>query len=166
VSTARDSQRSALYAWERRLPGWPGEVLPLGACQETIRAVWGDYLRTAAPLVTDGRGRRSACYVPESHQIRLPRAARAVFVVLHETAHGIVRQTIPTAAHHGPQFARLYLNLLHRYAGVGLSRARALATHQQPRQVHFAPLAAVPALLPTNRRRPAGVVARRDALLF
>ncbi len=167
MSTSRDSQRSAVYAWERRLPGWPGECLTLGGCQQLLCEVWGEYLSSDAPLVTDGRGRRSACYAAEPHQVRLPRATRALFVVLHEAAHGILHQAAPEAAHHGPEFARLYLNLLHRYAGIELSRARALATHQRPRQVHFAPLADVPALLPAERRGPARVATKkRGALLF
>lgn len=142
---ARDTQRSAIYAWERRLPGWPGASLTLGECQAFVCHVWGDHMRGDAPLVTDGRGRRRACFVPELHQIRLPRSARTTLIVLHETAHAILWAHDAALAHHGPEFARLYLTLLYGYAGMPLSRARSLAVHLRPRRVHFAGLDAVPA---------------------
>lgn len=97
----RDGQRAAVYAWERSLPEWPGAALSLGGCQELVRAVWGDHLPSEAPLVTDGRGRRRACYAPTSHQIRLPRRSRTTLVVVHETAQGILCKTETRVAHHG-----------------------------------------------------------------
>ena len=163
----RDGQRAALYAWERSLREWPGAALSLGGCQELVRTVWGDHLRSEAPLVTDGRGRRRACYTLPSHQIRLPRWSRTTLVVLHETAHGILCKTEARIAHHGPEFARLYLNLLYRYGGVELSRARSLAVHQRPRRVYFARLDDVLALLPDEERRPAPVLSPSgEPLLF
>lgn len=167
VRRPRDSQRSAVYTWERRLPGWPGDGLTLAGCQQLVCRVWGEHLRSVAPRVTDGRGRRSACYAFSSHQIRLPRRARSRYVVLHEIAHGILGETDPGVADHGPEFARLYLSLLYRHAGVSLSRARSLAVHQRPRRVHFARLAEVPAPLPAGQRRPATVTdAAGEPLLF
>lgn len=163
---ARDSQRSAIYAWERRLPGWPGGSLSLGECQALVCQVWGDHLSTDAPLVMDGRGRRRACFVPELHQIRLPRSARTVMIVLHETAHGMLWAHDPGLAHHGPEFARLYLTLLYRYAGVQLSRARSLAVHLRPRRVHFAGLDTVPTRLPREQRGPARVYSPKPGRLL
>ena len=159
MSPARDTQRSAVYAWERALPEWPGEELTLAGCQELVRRVWGAHLRSDAPLVTDGRARRRACYAPHNHQIRLPRWSRTSLVVLHETAHAILyaSEAANAHAHHGPEFARLYLNLLYHYGGVDLSRARSAAVHLRPRRVYFARLDDVLALLPEEERQVAAV---------
>jgi hypothetical protein len=169
LAARRDSQRSAVYAWEKSLPEWPGEALSLAGCQELVRRVWGDHLHTDAPLVTDGRGRRRACYAPHNHQIRLPRWSRTSLVVLHEVAHAIlfVSESPDSRAHHGPEFARLYLNFLHHYGDVDLSRARSRAVHQRPRRVYFARLADVLALLPEEERHTAEVAdSEQGRLLF
>lgn len=168
MSPTRDSQRSALYAWERALPEWPGREMSLAGCQELVRRVWGDHLRSDAPLVTDGRGRRRACYAPHNHQIRLPRWSRTSMVVLHETAHAILFATDAPddRAHHGPEFARLYLNLLYHYDGIDLSRARSAAIHLRPRRVYFARLDDVLALLPEEERREAPVADEQQGRLL
>lgn len=148
------------------MPGWPGSSLSLGECQALVCQVWGEHLPGDAPLVTDGRGRRRACFAPEVHQIRLPRSARNTFVALHETAHAILWAHDQALAHHGPEFARLYLTLLYRHAGVPLSRARSVALHLRPRRVHFAGLDTVPARLPREQRRSAPVYSPRPGRLL
>jgi len=146
VGSVRDSQRSAVYTWERALPAWPGPPLSLFECQELVARVWHDHLEAPAPRLTDGRSRRTACYVYEDHEIRLPRWSRTVMVVLHEAAHAILWSSIPTAAGHGPEYARLYLDMLERYAGVDADVARWRGSRQRPRRVAFAPAGVVPTI--------------------
>lgn len=148
VGLQRDSQRSAVYAWERALPAWPGAALTLVQCQEMVTRVWQDHLEASPPRVTDGRSRRTACYVYEDHEIRLPRWSRTAMVVLHETAHAIMWAVLPGTAGHGPEYARLYLEVLERYADVDPEIALWRGTHQRPRRVHFAPQGTVPTLRP------------------
>ncbi|NKB86703.1 MAG: hypothetical protein GKS06_00580 [Acidobacteria bacterium] len=149
MGSARDSQRSAVYTWERKLPAWPGPPLSLPECQQLVARVWNDHLDAPAPHVTDGRSRRTACYVYDDHQIRLPRWSRSLMVVLHETAHAHLWAALPNAAGHGPEYARLYLDLLERYAGVDPETARWRGSRQRPRRVRFAPPEALP--MPRDR---------------
>jgi hypothetical protein len=64
--------------------------------------------------------------------------------VLHEAAHAVIDQRKYWHLHrtmlasHGPEFARLYLDLLADYAGVSKSEARHLGVIQKPRRVRFA----------------------------
>lgn len=142
MSAARDSQRSAVYAWERQVarkyPALKRE-LTLEQCREMVHRVWEDYFGSASkpPEILDGRGRRRACGGRWS--ISLPRWSRSPYVVLHETAHAF-------GAHHqhGPNFARLYLELMNRYEGIPLGETRTLGVHQKPRRVRFAQAAACP----------------------
>lgn len=158
MSRPRDSQRSAVYAWERavcrdfgeglaaagdggvpRLD--PREELSLPECQKLVDLVWREYRPlsvTRPPAVRDGRGRRRGW--SGWGRIELPRFARRRYYVLHEVAHALG----PVGAPHGPHFARLLLELLVRYAGVDRSRARRLGVHQKPRRVRFAPPGEVP----------------------
>ena len=134
----RDSQRSAVYAWERQIPGWPFAPMDLAACAALVRDVWADYRPGATPpIVSDGRGRRSAC--GSRWEIKLPRWARTRGVVLHEIGHSLASMD-----RHGPVYARLYLDLLARYAGVDEADARRRAEALRPRRVAFAALAACP----------------------
>ena len=153
VGTARDTQRSAVYAWERALPAWPGQALTLAQCAELVARVWHDHLDSPAPRVTDGRARRTACYVYDDHEIRLPRWSRTTMIVLHEVAHGVLWATQPTAAGHGPEYARLYLEMLARYADVDVATAHWRGTRQRPRKVRFAPRDAVPGVRARNQLR-------------
>jgi len=122
VGLQRDSQRSAVYTWERALPAWPGAPLSLFECQELVARVWHDHLEAPPPSVTDGRSRRTAC------------------------AHAILWAVLPGTAGHGPEYARLYLDMLERYADVDPDVARWRGSHQRPRRVHFAPEGTVPTL--------------------
>ena len=140
----RDSQRTAVYRWERGFATWPGDKLSLAECRELIWRVWSDHLDSEPPTIGDGRGRRSACYIFEDHQIRLPRWSRTEYVVLHEVAHGLVWAMLPRAAAHGEEFARLYLDLLGRYAEIDVDLARAAGEQQRPRRVRFGQAGIVP----------------------
>lgn len=143
----RDSQRSAMYAWERKfrddvykeLPDC-SEMLPLGVCEDLVREVWADYRpKEAIPTVVDGRGRRYAG--GSRRKISLPRWARSRVVVLHETAHSLMPTDEPP---HGKMFARLFLELLDHYTKLPIRELKKMAVAQRPRRVHFALAAACP----------------------
>jgi len=140
VTKPRDNQRSAVYKWERSLDAWPGEHLSLHECRWWVHRVWLDYIPgDPPPKIKDGRGRRSG--YGNRYVIKLPREARYELYVLHEVAHAIVHyrdRLRRTCAGHGPEYARLVLDLYSRYKGVSLSEGRRLGVHQRPRRVRFA----------------------------
>lgn len=130
----RDSQRSAVYKWGHTLHRlYPQPDIGLEGARALVEIVCRDYGKLA-PVVTDGRGRRRACYAPLRCVIKLPRWARNPLTVLHEVAHHIVRDR-PA---HGPQFATLYAQLLERYLDIPAKETMALGREQRPRRVHYA----------------------------
>lgn len=115
MAKARDSQRSKVYAWERaHVPDFDGKQsykLTLRQCEIMINRVWADYRPTETPpRVADGRGCSNA--KGGRWRITLPRWARTVPIVLHELAHPLTRSDLPA---HGPEFVRLFIDLLVRY---------------------------------------------------
>lgn len=143
MTRPRDSQRSALYRWEdrvaRELSPALNRKLTLEECEELIARVWDDYRTgTGPPRVKDGRGTTAAR--GSRWTINLPRWARTPRVVLHEVAHALG----PEGAAHGPEFARLHLELLNRYEDVPVGPAKRIGVHQKPRRVRFARAAACP----------------------
>ena len=85
--------------------------MPLADCAALVARVWADYRPGAAPpRVTPGFLARSA--TGDRSRVNLPRWARQEAVVLHETAHSL--QPYGTAWH-GPEFIRLFIELLVRY---------------------------------------------------
>lgn len=137
----RDTQRSAVYAWEKNVQSLNPQLtrkLTLAECRAYIVRVWNDYRPgTEPPRLSDGRGRRRAC--ASRWEIKIPVWARQPFTVLHEVAHSLT----PVEGH-GPVFARLYFELLVHYEGVGAKEARAMAVHLKPRRVRFAESNAAP----------------------
>jgi len=137
----RDARRQRVYDWERAaVPGWQegewrpevvrryhdaqgqehvfrrqrcriADELPLAACALLVGRVWGDYRpgRTP-PRVTPGDLARSA--TGSRHRINLPRWSRQPPVVLHELTHSLLPNDV---ASHGPEFVRLFVELLVRY---------------------------------------------------
>lgn len=122
----RDSQRARLYRAERGRLGEPSVHAPPTMTMTEIRRWVGRLTRSSwwrrrfpgcrYIAVRDGRGRRSAAGQNCGHfgVIKLPRWARNPLVVLHEVAHAV--QPRRTAAH-GPEFARIYLDLVRRWIG-------------------------------------------------
>lgn len=136
----RDSQKSAVYAWENTIPekelhgDWT-----LEQCRALVDRVWADYRPgQRSPEVRPGFGHRNA--TGSRYTIQLPLWSRQPIVVLHETAHSL----LPINSTHGPDFATLLLDLMARYAGVDKGAARKLGIEHKPRRVHFAPAAKVP----------------------
>jgi hypothetical protein len=137
VAKVRDSQRSAVYRWERSLDTtMHAEQMTLEQCRDLIGKVWKRYAYGRMPNVADGRGTRKA-YGSKS-RISLPRWSRNPTVVLHETAHALVQLHLGNAvAGHGPEFARVFLGLLEEYMDVCGSKAHRKGVLQEPRKVRF-----------------------------
>jgi hypothetical protein len=89
---------------------------------------------TAPPAVRDGRGRRRG--YGSRRVVKLPRPCRSPGFVLHEVAHAAAPR-----AGHGPDFARVLLDLLVRHEGVDRFEASLLAAVQRPRRVRLAVVA-------------------------
>lgn len=138
----RDSQRQALYNWERAIiDRWPecNRGLSLAECRQLIEQVWEDYRPgQQPPEVQDGRGCTSAR--GGRWRLVLPRWSRTQIVVLHEIGHSLASES----PWHGPIFARLFLELMGHYAKVPTGEAKSMAVHQRPRRVRFAQAADAP----------------------
>lgn len=115
-SRPRDSQRSKVYRWEDdNLP--QGTIdLSLDECERLVCVVIRGYGHTGElPEVTDGRGRRSACFDPLRSRIALPHRFRDERTVIHEVAHFLAFTIAPGEPAHGPLFARLLIDLASQY---------------------------------------------------
>jgi hypothetical protein len=101
------------------------EEMTLDECSALIERVWAAYRPnvTRLPTVTPGHNARRATGWRD--RIDLPRWARQPAVILHEVAHSLqppVRwvegepgEHLVPVAWHGPEFVRLYIELLVRY---------------------------------------------------
>lgn len=155
----RDSQRSAVYAWEARLCGPDRELLSLPACRALMLRAWRDSVPPGPPpQVRAGNGHRYA--YGNSSEIVLPAWARNPHTVLHETAHAVVDYWCEIGGYelpdHGPEFVRVFADFLVCYAGVCPERlARSLT--ETPRKVRIAD----PAALPWRGPQAEGLARRR-----
>lgn len=135
MARAHDSQRAKVYNWERaHVPGWQparwcriDDELSLEDCTALVIQIWKDYHPgQMPPRVTPGHMARRATGCRE--RINLPCWARQMPVVLHETAHSLQPMVqrkdaaddpmggrLVSVAWHGPEFVRLYIELLVRY---------------------------------------------------
>ncbi|MDO8943285.1 MAG: hypothetical protein Q7U75_08885 [Desulfobacterales bacterium] len=143
---ARDTQRSRLYAWERGL-GLHDEALTLDGCRAVLGRVADGY-GWSTVHVKDGRGTRTA--YARGSTVSLPVWARNHRVVLHEMAH--VLMGYGDHASHGPEFVRLYIDLLVRYHPEG-PRASSLGPSARAAGLRVARADAVPLPLTREARR-------------
>lgn len=146
MSRPRDTQRARLYRAEkpsgglhprpefdraREVQAWVNRI---------TRSRWwrGRFPRCGWINVKDGRGRRVACGTRywNHGEVRLPRWSRSRLVILHEVAHCV--QPRGTASH-GPEFARLYLDLVRRW--IGPEEAARLREGMRRERVRVAPRA-------------------------
>jgi len=127
--SGRDSQRAKVYRWEKATPWWLDmmltEPLSLVECTVMIRRAFKAFGYDATyPYIKDGRGSRVAH--GGLYTISLPRWARNPVVVYHETAHSLLARGVARKRYlakgrkivipgHGPEFVRLYIELLARY---------------------------------------------------
>lgn len=155
----RDNQRSALYRWENRAfrdlaPHMAKAALTLDECDGLVRLIWRDYVppEFPPPVTTDGRSRRTA--FGNQFRVSLPRWARSYKMVCHEVAHSIIchrdHDWWKVAAAHGPEYARLLVEIYAHYLGMPKGKMITRGIKQRPRRVRFAPL--TDQLKPIKRR--------------
>lgn len=123
----RDFQRSRLYAWEQNylhkdglIPDWDRAPLTEAELEEQAAEVWDAYHKGTRPRpkvrVLGNRNRGSFCFY--EWEIRLSRQyapTRHRWYLLHELVHGL--QADAPVSPHGPEFCRLYAELLGRFTG-------------------------------------------------
>jgi len=116
----RDTQGARVYRWEDTetfLEVLAEVYLPLWEIKQLVKRVCGDYCRTV-PHVSNGRRCKSARTC--GNLVTIPWASRNLMVVLHELAHVLCP---PNVEAHGPEYMRIYIDLLLRYgegSGYGL----------------------------------------------
>jgi len=174
--SGRDSQRAKVYRWEKAASWWVDmmltEPLTLVECTELVCRVFKAFGYSTCPYIRDGRGSRWAR--GDLYTISLPKWARRPVVVYHEAAHSLLcngtankrylarNQRIAVPAH-GPEFVRLYIELLARYAKLD---RRTLCESARAAKVKVAPKDATIMLAKrvTHRPRPPSLsTERRDA---
>lgn len=124
----RDSQRQAVYDWEKRVGCWEfsaskPDLLTHKEIETLVHKLWTGYTGNInVPKVGRSHGRRGrACYKTRSHEVVFPKWARQPGMVAHEVAHAIVAKKslgceVRLAAH-GPEFVRVYCELLVSFLG-------------------------------------------------
>lgn len=138
-----DFQQHAVYDWETEisanlLPTLWQEQLTLERAQAIADAVYRDFLGAGAEpptvIASTERSDYAGAYYPEPHVIELWPDGMRAGVVIHETAHAMLRVTASTVnayyadPRHGPLFSSLMITLWARYAeGFDPQAALALA---------------------------------------
>ena len=138
-----DFQQHAVYDWETEisanlLPALWQEQLTVERAQTIADAVYRDFLGAGAEpptvIASTKRGDYAGAYYPEPHVIELRPDGMRAEVVIHETAHAMLRVTASTVnayyadPRHGPLFSSLMITLWARYAeGFDPQAALALA---------------------------------------
>lgn len=119
-----DKQQDAVYAWE-----WEGLNLPdtedwiPAQVQRFINRVWRAYFDSPPPQFDDGRG-RSTAYARGDFTLCLPRWARNRSLVLHELTHAMLWKISPRLVEgHGPEYVRLYIELMDEWGVTPRDRA-------------------------------------------
>ena len=113
----RDFQVSRVYNWEwvalLSLPqNW--KLVTVKECQVLVEKIWlreGQHPNDV-PIVTDGRGRRSAA--SKRGAIAIPRQMRQSVVICHEVTH----ELLPKGKKHTEDFVSTYITVLNNNLGI------------------------------------------------
>lgn len=147
---ARDTQKSKVYS----LSFGPTCQLPLASCGEMVERAYSVYGRKWTGRVHDGGGRRSAS--GSYSRVSLPKWSRTSDTVLHEAAHGIMQLRFDNdLAWHGPEFVRVWMNLLE---AEGIVKAPVFRAAAKAARVKISPST-------KYDRVPARKVAERDKIV-
>lgn len=134
----RDTQRSAVYAWEQLLPVWTPTIMrDIQGCQERVNEAWREFRsptdEVGPPEVVRSTGRRRrGLYDHNTRTIILPAWAHFDCYVLHEAAHALTPDE-----QHGPVFVAQYLELMVELLGLNYGLATKLADNLKPRRVRY-----------------------------
>lgn len=137
--TFRDSQRSRVYAWEKRAVKELGgcdftspDFLTLAECQLFVDTVWQKEqsrlkpTKKSIPLIVRPARHQSRAIAHQNHTISLPKWARSKWIILHELAHHLNRGSSQQASH-GPRFVGILLGLAARWLDYRVDQLLALA---------------------------------------
>ena len=126
-----DEQQYEVYDWERDvavnlLSGEWRRPISLDQAEGIVSAIYNDFVGSSAqpPAITAAPpgAEVAGAYDTAAHVIQLRPDGRAASVVLHETAHALLRLSLPgeagyyLAPRHGAEFAALLIALWERYA--------------------------------------------------
>lgn len=117
TKTARDYQRSKVYAWEDKhvRSGRSQEKLTLDQCRELAAEMYGSRVKVLAGRDTDAR---ATAHLDKSRAtISLPKWARTPSTIAHEIAHWLTHRYNPSLPHHGGYFVGFYIELLVKHCG-------------------------------------------------
>lgn len=132
MTRKRDSQRSAVYAWERaavdHFASTLRRVISEADAQALIARIWkeqatrfGKSVRQA-PTLAYRTGGGNSFYSPTKHAIRLLPEHRNIWIALHECAHAL--DWSRGCEWHGPRFVAVYMYLLTVYGGASNEQLR------------------------------------------
>ena len=122
--TPRDSQRSRVYAFERKYLESHNKVDKLSAarCQRFVEKIWKNEVdkfkpgRKKAPTITAvDRNAKQAYYISSIHEIALPKWAMTKITICHELAHALESINDEIGGDHGPYFVGRLIYLLAKY---------------------------------------------------
>ncbi len=145
--TARDRQRSRVYAWEDRVvaPHDPSTVA-YALAQGMVDAIWSEMGLRYPPLV-EPMPTQARCRIADANRLRIRVPARVPsWCLLHELAHAMTTTAEGESDGHGAAFVGVYVQLLSRYLrldGDGLRRsllAEGVAVRHDARPVFCDPV--------------------------
>lgn len=129
MTKVRDTQKSKVYNWGYTYGGRERRGdLTLDQCEQLVKDAYAHYGLVWSGRIKDGRGTTWAR--GGTTVINLPLWARAKVIVLHEAAHGIHQRLsagLEEQAAHGPEFARVLLELIAHFKVAKAPEARARA---------------------------------------
>jgi putative metallohydrolase (TIGR04338 family) len=121
----RDNQRSKVYLAENKALHMFADEKLFGSMEElklyciniTESDYWKKHKGWKRFTVSDGRGRRSACYKPTKKQLCFPKDMRTPEIAIHEMSHFLTAKTSKGVPNHGSHFCGHYLNLVNELLG-------------------------------------------------
>lgn len=118
-----DYQRSKLYRWEEVyiFPGRFGNKVPLSHAQGMVDYIWSDLGLSHPPKVEVFKSKNTKLLGSADRLcISIPEDGVETLVLLHEIAHSLTSTIDDCNCRHGPRYVGVYINLLHKYAGLDL----------------------------------------------
>ncbi len=146
INRPRDSQRQKVYTWEdRELIQLHSPRLDLGEVASLVEECLHLFAEYHQPRIQDGRGTRRP--FAGAWRMNFPMHARTPVIVCHEAAHTYQFRLFGSSRVevHGPEFMRIYLEMLAAVDGWPLSMlensARRWGLRVAKRQRHLIPCA-------------------------
>lgn len=125
----RDHQKSAMYRWEDTvIVPRGGGIIPTRQVQNFINHIWSEmgllYPPTFTPMSktatrTMGRGDRLDVKLTQDPP---------TWLLLHELAHSMTSTHEGNEEGHGPNYVGVYMQLCHKFLGIGLLELQHTAT--------------------------------------